>query len=214
MVRIAVAEGCPLVRHALKEVFNTLPDFTLAWETGDAARIDRLLHSHPVEMLLLDPSVPEPEALFSLLPLWQRVFPTTRVLIYTSPVNELLSLNALRAGVAGVLNKNSPVEELIIALQRIASGKTYISAAQAEDMPLGFFAADRARTETLPPQEEAVLVGIVAGKRLKEIAADMSLSPKTAHTYKSRLMKRFGLKSIPDVIRFAERRQGQWLRDR
>jgi two-component system, NarL family, invasion response regulator UvrY len=212
MVRIALADPCPLIRQAFKDVVRKLPEFALQWETGDLCHLKHLLRRHPVDLLTLDPFLEAHERGLSVLRRWRREFPKTWILVYTAEVNDGVTLCALRAGAAGVVDKKGSIKELISALHRIASGQIYLSPTQAREISLQYLSGADAEPHELSPREQEVLEGIAAGTRLKQIAANLSLSPKTVHTYKARIMERFHLKSNADLIRFAEQREEHLLR--
>ena len=208
MVRIGVADSCPLIRQALKEILRKLPEFRLSWELDNAADIHATLKSHPVHLLVLDPAGRGTPDAARLVEQVHERFSRTLVLVYTQTPDEAFAMAAFRAGASGVLPKDRSILELVSALRTIASGKIYLSPAQSEQFSLRFLLKTRGLSQSsrLSPREQAVLDGIAAGKRLKEIAGDLFLSPKTVYTYKARIMERFQLKSNADLICFAQQR--------
>jgi DNA-binding NarL/FixJ family response regulator len=83
------------------------------------------------------------------------------------------------------------------------SGGRYVSPALAEKLAsLIATGDDRRPHELLSAREYQVLCLIGAGKSVKEVAAAMSLSPKTVSTYRTRVMEKTGLKSNAEIIRY------------
>ena len=205
MTRVGLADPCPLMRLAVKEVLRNFPEFGLAWNASNLDELERWMKRGAPQALILEPTLAVRSDVAVIERLHQQ-FPSTFVLVFTTAISERFTISALRAGAAGVLTKNCSANELVGALQRITAGKRYLSPAQAEQISLHFLsdASQRFRCGAVSPREREVLDGIIAGKRLKEIAADLTLSPKTIHTYKTRIMERFNLKSTADLIRFAE----------
>ena len=213
MVRVALAYACPLIRQALKEVLRKLPDLALEWETDDLSLVQQFLKTRPTPLLVLEPVLRSAQEALRLVRQLHAEFPRTLLLIYTHAPTGTFQISALRAGASAALGKDCAITELISALHRIACGRTYLSPAQAEEISVQFLssATDATRHTSLSPREEEVLDGIAEGKRLKEIGADLFLSPKTVHTYKTRIMARFHLFSNADLIRFAQSKEDERL---
>jgi DNA-binding NarL/FixJ family response regulator len=112
----------------------------------------------------------------------------------------------LKAGAVGYLTKESAPDELIMAIRRIASGKKYISAAVAEQL-----ASHRENGsgellhDKLSNREYKVMNMIAYGKRIREIAEELSLSGKTISTYRSRILQKLRLKNNSEIMRYCVR---------
>ena len=212
-MRIGLADACPLIRQAFKEVLRRLPDFAIDWEIDNPLLLQQFLRKRPVELLVFEPVVRGNREALRLVKQLHAEFPKAWLLIYTHTSADNFAISAFRAGASGVLSKDCAVPDLLAALQRLASGKRYLSAVQAEELSLRFLShkAD-AMPDHLSTRECEVLDGIAAGKRLKEIAVELFLSPKTVYTYKMRIMERFSLASNADLIRFAQERHEERLR--
>jgi DNA-binding NarL/FixJ family response regulator len=118
-------------------------------------------------------------------------------------------LEALRAGAQGFLLKNSTREHLFDCIQQVLEGGVYVSptvnlhslfnpdlAGQGDD-PLA----------RLSSREYQVFSMLVEGVRAKEIAARLSLSPKTVDTYRANLMKKLDIHDVPSLVKFAIHRR-------
>jgi DNA-binding NarL/FixJ family response regulator len=112
---------------------------------------------------------------------------------------------ALRAGVHGYVMKDAAGAELVLALRTVLSGKRYLSAsvteAFANDGPNR--AAGSSPLERLSRREREVLHLTVEGYSSTQIALQLSLSPKSVDTYRSRLMQKLGVSNRSTLIRFA-----------
>ena len=115
------------------------------------------------------------------------------------------AVRALQAGAAGYLTKQSAAEELISAVHKVLAGGRYITASLAEKL-----AAVVARGpdtalphESLSEREFQTLRLLAAGRAVKEIAAQLSLSAKTVSTYRTRVLEKLGVKSTVDLVRYA-----------
>jgi DNA-binding NarL/FixJ family response regulator len=132
--------------------------------------------------------------------------PATRVLILSMHPEDQYAVRVLRAGAAGYLTKNTASDLVAEAVKKVLAGGTYVSAALAESL------ADRlnedpakAPHEKLSDREFQILRLIAAGKSVKEIGFDLSLSIKTVSTYRTRLLHKLKLTTTAELIRYALR---------
>ena len=115
--------------------------------------------------------------------------PDLPVLVLSILDDEQYCGRLLRAGASGILTRESATNELPEALERIFRGRKYISPSLAEkltDIPPD---ADTSLSDTLSDREYEVMVSLSKGKRIKQIADEMSLSIKTVSTYHSRILQ-------------------------
>jgi DNA-binding NarL/FixJ family response regulator len=202
MIRVAIADDHPLVRAGLRQVVLDEPSMQVVGEAPDAEETIALVQAAQPDVLLLDismPGAPFPSLLHHLTTL----FPALRVLVITMHEEEQFALRALREGAAGYLTKDRPPEEIVTAIQQIVRGERYLTPTLGQKAA----AALGGRTgllphETLSPREYEVLCLLGMGRTVKQVAEQLSLSSKTVSTHRSRLLKRMGLKSTADLIRY------------
>jgi two-component system, NarL family, invasion response regulator UvrY len=110
----------------------------------------------------------------------------------------------LKAGAAGYLQKESPPEELLSAIRRIAKGGKYVTPSLAERLAVELAGnRDKAPHELLSDREYQVLCLLAAGKGVKEIAQSLSVSAPTVSTYRARVLEKLGLTSTVELVRYA-----------
>lgn len=125
----------------------------------------------------------------------------TRCLMLATHEDPDLASQALRAGAAGYVLKHSRFEELMLALRSINAGGTFISPSIATK--LRALQRDGRDPVTLSPREREVVRLLAVGKRTKEIARALGISPHTVDTHRRRLMKKLRLGSAAEVVRYA-----------
>jgi DNA-binding NarL/FixJ family response regulator len=131
--------------------------------------------------------------------------PQTKVIILSGcNTSEHVHL-ALRAGVRGYVIKDAAGTELVRAVRAVLSGKQYLSASVAEvfatECPNQV--AGASPLESLSRREREVLHLTVEGYSSAQIALQLSLSPKTVDTYRSRIMQKLGVSNRSTLIRYA-----------
>jgi DNA-binding NarL/FixJ family response regulator len=151
---------------------------------------------------VLDISLPDRNGL-ELVREIKSVKPKLPILMLSVHPEEQYAIRALKAGVAGYLNKESAPEQLVQAIERIVAGGRYISPTLAETLAATVGGeGEQAAHETLSDREFTVLLRIGAGKSVSEIADELGLSVKTVSTYRARILEKMHMNSNADLIRY------------
>lgn len=203
MIRLAIADDHPIVREGLRRIATDDAGISVAGEASTADELFRLLGAKPVDVVLLDVSMPGSAFVETLRDLRQR-HPSVKVLVLSVHPEDQWALRALRAGAAGYLTKDHSPEQLIAAIRRVARGGKYVSETLAEKLAgLVDNGGAHAPHERLSDREFEVLRALGGGMRVKDVAEQLHLSPKTVSTYRVRLLEKMGLSSEADLVRYA-----------
>lgn len=109
---------------------------------------------------------------------------------------------AIRAGAAGYLSKNTSIEELAEGIEAVKNGEQYISARLRNSLLNSVFTEEQVIFH-LSPREKDVLELICSGHTVKEAAYKLHLSVHTVHSYQKTIMKKFKVNRTADLIVFA-----------
>jgi len=154
------------------------------------------------DVLLLDMSMPHASGLDLLLELKAQGV-ACRTIVLTMHADPRMAAEALKAGAAGFVLKESSREELVNALEAVLQGRTYLTAALTKDvLSLMSGPADPSQVE-LTPRQRKVLQLIVQGQRVKEIAAALDLSPRSVESIKYRMMQDLNIQSTAALVHYA-----------
>jgi DNA-binding NarL/FixJ family response regulator len=131
-----------------------------------------------------------------------------RIIVLTMHQETQLAVEAFRAGVSGYLLKISPGEELIEAIQQVAQGKAYVTSLLAKDL-ISLLIESRSAasgdTSPLTPRQREVLQLVAEGRTMKEVAAILKISPRTAESHKYEIMQVLGAQTTAELIQYAIR---------
>lgn len=177
------------------------PDIVIAAEAASGSEVLEKLKSTPVEVLLTDISMPDTDAV-ELVKRVKAEHPGVAVLVHSMHAEAPIASRMLKAGASGYITKDSEPEQLIGALRKVAGGGRYIVAELAEQLAFGD-SGTRPLHELLSERESQVFLLLASGKALKAIARDLALSPKTASTYKTRVMQKLKVDSDAELVRYA-----------
>ncbi|MBI3799065.1 MAG: response regulator transcription factor, partial [Deltaproteobacteria bacterium] len=141
-----------------------------------------------------------------------RDYPKVRVIILPIHENEQFVRQAVYAGAAGYLMKDSAKSELELALKAVIRGETYLSPTIAHYVLIEYrrqlqeTAGKESRTSAvLPPRDRELLQLIAEGYASKEIAARMNVSAKAVEARRARLMERLDIHNLAGLVRYAIR---------
>lgn len=213
-IRILLAEDHQTVREGVKMIVDAQADMETIGEAGDGRAAVRLAQELQPDIIVMDVSMPEMNGLKATEKLKQ-VCPQVKVLTLTRHTEDGYLQQLLRAGASGYVLKQSAPAELIHAIRTIAAGNTYLDPAITEKV-VGRYVGKRAGENTpsrggISDREAEVLRLIAWGHSNKDIAVRLSISVKTVEVHKANTMKKLGLSSRIDIVRFALL-QG-WLQD-
>ncbi len=203
MIRVLVADDHPLFRAGIRRTIEDDGGMAVAGEAATGEEVLQLLGRVEAEVVILDVFMPG----MGLLELLRRVkaeHPKVPALIVSMQPEEQCAVRAFRAGAAGYLTKDRSSEHLVSAIRTVAEGRRYYSSELADRLFSGLGSpSPRMPHETLSDREYEVLCLIGSGRSVREIAAQLSLSPKTVGTYRTRLMQKMGVKSGAELVRYA-----------
>lgn len=205
MTRLLIADDHSVVREGLKRIIEKVPEMVVAGETGNGEEILEKAILLKCDMVLLDISMPGRNG-FDIMKELQAQKPDLRILILSMHPEEQYAIRALRAGASGYLNKGSTPQELIAAIQKIASGGWYISSSLAEILAFNLTGNNRDKPhESLSDREYQVFRMIAEGKTIKCIAEELMLGTNTISTYRQRVLEKMGMTHNAELILYAVR---------
>jgi DNA-binding NarL/FixJ family response regulator len=129
-----------------------------------------------------------------------------RVLVVSMYPEDQYALRALRAGAFGYVNKGGDPQTIVQAVRTVAQGRKYVTPEIAQMLveslttPTTEHAHDK-----LSDRELQTLVMIASGKRLADIAEELTLSPKTVSVYRARVLEKLGLQNNAELTVYAIR---------
>ncbi len=200
--RIVLADDHAMIRFGLRALLE-MNDMEVVGEAGEGREALRLAQELMPDVVIFDLSMPGLNGIDAAAMLKERC-PSIRILILSMHSNSEHVHRALVAGAAGYLLKGSASEEIIAAVRSVLLGRQYLSrelglaGAVVPSMP-----GAAGPLERLSVRERQVLQLVVEGHSSASIAAIVSLSPKSVDTYRSRLMRKLGVRDIASLVKFA-----------
>ena len=162
--------------------------------------VEATLESKP-EVILVDISMPVLNGFDAVREIRKRGS-EAKIIFLTMHNDATLVAEALRCGASGYILKQSAGEELVNAIREVAQGNNYIS-------PLITSLPSESQTKqapkTLTPRQREVVQLIGQGLTMKEVAAELKISTRTAETHKYEIMETLGVETTAELIRYCLR---------
>lgn len=201
-MRILIADDHVILRKGLVQILtDEFPEAQFG-EASNTPETLECLSRDPWDLLVLDIFMPGRSGLEILYDV-RRNHPDLPVLVLSSAPEDQLAVRVLKSGARGYLNKQTAPEELVNAVRKVLAGDRYLSSAAAELMAAQISHTDGPSHEKLSDREYTVLQLLVAGKSIKGIAGELSLSPKTISTYHARIWDKLRVKNDVEMVRYA-----------
>lgn len=210
MTTILLADDHQILRDALRLLLETQADFRVIAETGDGAEAARLAEKHKPDVLITDMVMPSLSGL-EVARQTKRVSPSTRVIVLSMHDAESYVVESLRAGAAGYVLKQNSSQELVAAIRQALTGNLYLSPSLNERAIRAYIQrAEASRLddpfETLTEREREVFHLAAEGLNNPQIAEKLSLSARTVEMHRANLMKKLGLHSQTELVKYAVKR--------
>jgi two-component system invasion response regulator UvrY len=203
MIKVLITDDHPVVRRGIKQILEDDERIGLVLEAGDGKELFEKLKEHLFDVILLDISLPGRSGL-DLIGEIKKTQPSASILILSIHAEALYAIKALKSGASGYLTKTSAPEELLSAIFKISKGERYISPSLADTLADNLISdTEKPLYQLLSSRELEVLRLLAEGKKIVQIATELSLSPKTISTYRERLLEKLKLKTSAELIRYA-----------
>lgn len=199
-IRVILADDHAVIREGLSSLLSAA-GIEVAATCSNGREAIRAAAALAPDVIVMDISMPDMNGIDATREILARS-PAVRVVMLSMHANRQHVHQALAAGASGYVLKDAAAAEVVSAVRAAAAGRRYLSVALPPLMDVDG-AADRSPLESLSSRERQVLQLVVEGRSSAEIARILHLSPSSVDTYRSRLMKKLGVKDLPALVKFA-----------
>jgi two-component system, NarL family, invasion response regulator UvrY len=203
MIKVLITDDHPVVRRGIRQILDDEDIISLVHDAGNGKELLEALGKQVYDVILLDISLPGRNGI-DLIGHVKKTQPSAAILILSIYSEEMYAIKAMKAGASGYLTKSSAPEELILAIIKVSRGERYISSSLADSLADKLiFNSDKPLHQLLSSRELEVLCLLAKGKKVIQIASELTLSPKTIGTYRERILEKLKLHTTADLIRYA-----------
>ncbi len=201
--RVLVADDHALVADGIAKLLRD--DFELAGRVGDGRELVTAAGTLLPDVVVTDISMPRLNGIDALRELRQ-VAPRARLIVVTMHDSPYLAAEAIRAGASGFVLKQSAGADLIEAVHVVLEGREYISPSIRRDLVASLLAGrDGDPHARLTPRQRQVLQLVAEGHSMKQVAALLHVSRRTAESHKYLVMELLGVHSTAELVLHAIR---------
>jgi len=205
VIRVLLADDHTIFRQGVVRLLKDVSTLEVVAEASTGPETLSAALEHEPDVVLLDISMPGRGASETLQELKRRV-PKARVLMLTAQPEDHYAIRLLKQGASGYITKDTPVDEMLAAVKKVAQGGRYITAELAERIAFSIGPeAELKPHHQLSDREYQVLVLICSGKTPTQIAEELNLSVKTISTYRSRILVKMGFKNNAEMLVYGVR---------
>lgn len=203
---LVLADCRNLIRQGIRFLLESQPALSVVGEVSESSQLIDVIDRLRPDVLLMDPAFPSSKSTDLVQQLKQK-FPRVRLIVLTLQNSEIAVRQALRSGADGYVLKDDDFTVLLQAIQDVVGGRRYLSPSLHERALRAF--ADPEGLHTLRPRRELtkreteIMKLAVNGLTSTAIAARLSISPRTAETHRGNLMRKLGVHSQAELVRYA-----------
>ena len=203
MIKVLLADDHALLRGSLKQLLEDTNFVQVVAQAGEYSEIMKAMGAHDVDLAILDISMPGKNGV-DIVKILKDKYPALKILMLSMHSEDQYAVRCLKAGASGYLTKNTAPEKLVDAIQVIAAGRKYITPELAESLASHLTEdSEKPLHASLSDREFQTIRMIAAGKKLSEIADELSLSPKTVSVYRARILEKMRMKTNGELTRYA-----------
>jgi DNA-binding NarL/FixJ family response regulator len=208
MTTTIIADDHELVRRGLRGILEGEGGCRVLAEASDGLTAAQLVEKLKPNLLILDLNMPRLHGI-EVLRQTRVSSPNTRVIVVSMHNDEPYVIEALRAGASAYILKGSESQEILQAVKEVVAGRRFLSATLSEwaiNALVTKPADDSDPLQSLTQRERMVVQLAAEGHTNAEIAEKLFISPRTAETHRTNLLRKLGLQTQTDLVRFAIRK--------
>lgn len=195
---ILLADDHKMFSQALRSLFQD--EYVLTTVEDGQALVDVAGRLNP-DVIIVDISMPVLNG-FDAVRQLKKDGCSAKVIFLTMHADADLVDEALRCGASGYVLKQSVGEELIEAITQVLEGKVYLPKLVGKTLDQ-FFKQSPSHSRNLTPRQREVLRLIAQGRTMKEIAALLGISTRTAESHKYEMMEALGIQTTAELVQYA-----------
>lgn len=208
-VKLVLVDDHQILRDGIRLLVETLQEgYEIVAEAEDGRTAVRAVADHRPDIVIMDISMPDLNGIDACAQI-KASWPSARVIALSMHDSPRMVADMLSAGASAYLLKQNAFDELARALRVVRAGQVYLSPAIARhvvDLAAGRATLpERTARNVLTPREREVVQLIAEGRSTKEVAARLSVSPKTIESHRKQIMDKLGFHSIAQLTKYALR---------
>jgi DNA-binding NarL/FixJ family response regulator len=206
-LRLLLADDHQLMRQGLRNMLEEQPDLQVVGEAKDGRSAVEMARDLQPDLVIMDVTMPVLNGIEATRQI-RADHPSTRVIGLSMHPERQFIMEMLAASASGYLPKDTPLEELLAAIEAVQRGEVFLSPKVTGVLVsecIGGVPESGTFCGTLSPREREVLQLVSEGKNAKEIGHLLNISSKTVEGHRRQVMEKLKLYSVAELTRYAIR---------
>jgi DNA-binding NarL/FixJ family response regulator len=207
MLRIMIADDHDMIRQGLRHLLEQHEDWQICAEASTGRQAVELAERTRPHVVVLDLAMPELNGLEVTRQI-KKMLPDSEILIFTVHETEELTRDVLSAGALGYLVKSDAARHIVSAVEALSEHKPYFTWRVSKIMLDAYLLRGEASTKMRPAltaREREIVQLLAEGRSNKAVSVVLGISVKTIETHRAAIMRKLGIGSIAELVRYAIR---------
>lgn len=203
-IGVMLVDDHAVVRMGFRLLLDASPDMSVVAEAENGEEALRRIDEARPDVVVMDISMPGIGGLEAVRRILAKE-PAARILVLSAHEDAMHARRVLAAGAAGYLTKRSAAEALIQAIRQVCQGKTFLEPEIAQQLAMRQVSGTREPLDALSEKEFKVFLALASGQSVQDIAAVMSLSPRTVGSHLYNIKQKLGAANSAELAIIAMR---------
>ena len=209
-ITVILADDHTVVRQGLRALLDAEEDMHVVGEADNGRQAVQISQRLRPDVVVMDIGMPSLNGLEATRQI-RRAMPRTEVLVLTFDESEEPIREVLLAGASGYLFKNDVSRVLVQAVEHLSHHRPFFTSRVSELLLKEYRGRDEGPAESpsswvpLSPREREVVQLVAEGKSSKAVAEALGISVKTVDNHRANIMRKLGLHSVSEWVRYAIR---------
>ena len=206
-IKLLIVDDYNIFRSGLKLILDNNENFEVVGEALNPNELFKLLENVLPDVIVLNLMLPH-KHVFSIAKKLYKKYPDIPFILLTVGAEEFIILECVINGARGILWKESTPEQLITAINTVASGERYLDIPESKITSKIIQHAHNNKSVSndfseLSEREQEVLKLFAEGWTYKYIGEKLNISPRTVESHKNNILSKLDLHSIVDMVKYA-----------
>jgi len=200
-ISVVVVDDHKMIREMWMRLFSETKEYEIVGESGEFHEAISVIHVRKPQIVLLDINLPHASGL-DAVPLIRKQSPDTKIIGVSMHNQPALAKKMIKLGAKGYVTKNSPQEEIFIAMDQVMKGNIYICSEIKQILSEKALTGEPEKPgiKDLSMREIEVVNLLKEGMSSREIAEKLKVSTKTIEVHRYNILKKLDLKNTASLI--------------
>lgn len=205
LIKVMIVDDHELIRSGISRLLADHKKISVVGEAASGEEGVAKARELRPDVVLMDANMPGIGGLEATRRL-VRFNPDIKVIAVTVHGDEPYPTRFLQAGAVGYVTKGAPIDEMVIAIRQVATGKRYLASDIAQQIAMKSVNSEEKNPfDELSDREMQVMLMIVSGQKVPDISEQLFLSPKTVNSYRYRVFTKLKIDNDVELVHMAIR---------